>query len=77
MNPRDPVAFLKQNFRPLFDAPGNFDRPGAALLITNARKRLRKYLQLKADLAKERRVLQKLVKDIQEALDNADPMRSP
>lgn len=73
----DPVKFVCQDFRPLFDAPGEFDRPGAAHLIKLARDRVKELRALRAEAAKKRRAVAELAAKIQGIIANVDPMRSP
>jgi hypothetical protein len=74
---RNPNQFLRQDFRPLFDAPGYWDRPSAARLIVHARE---VSIELRTEQARVRRLrteLRQLCQLIQATLDNDDPNRSP
>jgi hypothetical protein len=77
VNLRESLDFVCQDFRAIFQAPGDFDRPGASYLIKQARERVRRYRELQKQADAEAAAIKSLASKIQATVANADPQRSP
>jgi hypothetical protein len=79
VNPRkcSPAKYFSQNFRPLFEAPGYFDRAAAKDAIVKARKIMVELGPLERKVRELQKRLRNLQKQAWKALENADPRKSP
>ena len=79
MNPRkcSPAKYFSQNFRPLFEAPGYFDRAAAKSAIVKARELMVELQPLQKRVRQIDKELRNLRTQALKALENADPRKSP
>lgn len=77
MNLRESLTYVCQDFRAMFQAPGDFDRPGASYLIKQARERVKRYKELQKQADTEAEAIKSLAQKIKATVANADHQRSP
>ena len=79
MNPRkcSPAKYFSQNFRPIFEAPGMWDRAAAKDAIVKARELMIELAPLEKKVREMQKRLRKLKAHAMKAIENADPQRSP
>ena len=66
-----------KNWKPVFEAPGDFDRAAAALVIRSARETFRAWNDKRQELAQLSAKLKRQAAEIIRIVENADPQRSP
>lgn len=76
-SPSDAVKYFCRDFRSLFRAPGYFDRSSASAAIVEARALIRELAPLARRVKDIRKRLKVLHVRTLQALENADPRRSP
>jgi hypothetical protein len=72
-----PAKYFSQNFRPLFEAPGYFDRSAAKSAIVKARELMTELQPIQKRVRQIEKELRNLQSQALKALENADPRKSP